>query len=554
MIGVIASSSEHEVVREFFELFKTPWEFWHEGGNYDVLLSTGMLPASIPREVRLVAIYTSTLLASDVDGQRCDRCEDGQGHIFNYGSSLLPIYGACVTFSCGGSGELTDAASNCTLLSMRTLDGVPLARAGYDLFGEIRHLLEEGQPAGCAAYPSVELHIAILRQLILSVGAGLVEIPPFPAGHAFIACLTHDIDQPSLRIHKFDHTMAGFLYRALAVSLLATLRGKLSVRGLLTNWAAALGLPFVLLGWLPDPWLGFVRYRDIEGDARSTFFVIPRKGAPGRLNGQSAPFMRAARYAVADIAGQLRSLASDGCEIGLHGIDAWCDEQVGREELRTIRGLSNSKEIGVRMHWLYFDKHSFTCLESIGAEYDSTVGYNETVGFRAGTTQVFRPLGATRLLELPLHVMDTALFLAGHLNLSFDEAWGRVRGILNQASRCGGALTINWHDRSIAPERLWSSFYTSLLKELRRRKAWLATAASAVCWFRFRRSAAFEQIAWGSQSLRAYVRADAVDGLPGLLLHIYAPCDSATDFATAASRTPVSVPLRPNLGVDYSFL
>jgi hypothetical protein len=264
--------------------------------------------------------------------------------------------------------------------------------------------------------------------------------------------------------------------------------------------------------------------------------------------------MRAARYAVADIAGQLRSLASDGCEIGLHGIDAWCDEQVGREELRTIRSLSDSKEIGVRMHWLYFDKHSFTCLERIGAEYDSTVGYNETVGFRAGTTQVFRPLGATRLLELPLHVMDTALFLAGRLNLSFDEAWGRVLGILNQASRCGGAITINWHDRSIAPERLWSSFYTSLLKELRHREAWLATAASAVCWFRIRRSAAFEQIAWGSQALRAYVRADTVDELPGLILHIYPPCDSAIDFATAASRTPVSVPLQPNLPADYSFL
>ena len=31
MIGVIADPAEHNVVREFFELFKTPWEFYRAG-------------------------------------------------------------------------------------------------------------------------------------------------------------------------------------------------------------------------------------------------------------------------------------------------------------------------------------------------------------------------------------------------------------------------------------------------------------------------------------------------------------------------------------------
>ena len=30
MIGVIADSAEQDVVREFFELFKTPWEFYRK--------------------------------------------------------------------------------------------------------------------------------------------------------------------------------------------------------------------------------------------------------------------------------------------------------------------------------------------------------------------------------------------------------------------------------------------------------------------------------------------------------------------------------------------
>ena len=88
-----------------------------------------------------------------------------------------------------------------------------------------------------------------------------------------------------------------------------------------------------------------------------------------------------------------------------------------------------------------------------GAAYDSTVGYNETVGYRAGTTQVFKPLQASRLLELPQHVMDTALFYRAHLGLSQREASTYLSRIVDNAEQFGGCLTINWHDRSMAPER-----------------------------------------------------------------------------------------------------
>jgi hypothetical protein len=41
MIAVIADPREHVVVREFFELFKTPWEFYSEDRTYDVVLCVG---------------------------------------------------------------------------------------------------------------------------------------------------------------------------------------------------------------------------------------------------------------------------------------------------------------------------------------------------------------------------------------------------------------------------------------------------------------------------------------------------------------------------------
>ena len=41
MIGVIANQSNEGAVREFFELFKTPWEFYRDGVRYDVVLCQG---------------------------------------------------------------------------------------------------------------------------------------------------------------------------------------------------------------------------------------------------------------------------------------------------------------------------------------------------------------------------------------------------------------------------------------------------------------------------------------------------------------------------------
>ena len=49
----------------------------------------------------------------------------------------------------------------------------------------------------------------------------------------------------------------------------------------------------------------------------------------------------------------------------------------------------------MRMHWLYYDQQSPGVLEKAGAVYDSTIGYNETVGYRAGTTQAYKPLEAS---------------------------------------------------------------------------------------------------------------------------------------------------------------
>jgi hypothetical protein len=108
--------------------------------------------------------------------------------------------------------------------------------------------------------------------------------------------------------------------------------------------------------------------------------------------------------------------------------------------------------------------------------------------------QVFKPLNTNYLLELPLHIQDTAFFFPRRMNLSEKQASNLCDKLIRDAGRYGGVLTILWHDRSLAPERLWGDFYMSLLEKIKKNKVWFSTAGEIVNWFRRRRRITFEEV------------------------------------------------------------
>jgi hypothetical protein len=173
------------------------------------------------------------------------------------------------------------------------------------------------------------------------------------------------------------------------------------------------------------------------------------------------------------------------------------------------------------MHWLYFNQQSPAVLERAGAAYDSTIGYNETVGYRSGTTQAFRPIGLSHLLELPMHVMDTALFYPSYLGVSPQGAKTILSRMVDNAARYGGVLTTNWHDRSLSPERLWGESYREVIQDMKRRGAWFATVGQAIAWFKKRRSIVFETDSIVSGTFRATVEYEPDDSVPRLRLRVH---------------------------------
>ena len=461
-----------------------------------------------------------------------------------YRDVVFPIYGDLRTFDDVAPVLVRVQGSAAAVTMEEAHSGSKVLHVGYNIFQEARFLLSSGQPACNALMPTLEIHISMLRDWILDAGVPLVEIPAAPAGHEFIACLTHDVDFVRIADHKLDHTMWGFVYRASIGSFFNLVKQRISFRSFLKNLKALVSLPAIHLGLCKDFWReDFDRFVSLERDLKATFFFIPFKGRPGEKVQRRHPERRVAAYDVTQETALLRELTDSGNEIGVHGIDAWHDAEKGRAERRRLDAATTKAGPGIRVHWLCFDADSPRVLEKAGFEYDSTIGYNETVGYRAGTAQVFRPDGAETLLELPLHIQDGALFYKGYLGLADAGAWKFCETIVKNAGTYGGAVTILWHTRSLAPERQWGDFYQRLLQALRERPVWFATAGQAVEWFRHRRAVSFREVEFSGREARVFMegegRLNPPGNTPDLVLRVHSPRPTAN---AAGERSFVDVP------------
>jgi hypothetical protein len=211
----------------------------------------------------------------------------------------------------------------------------------------------------------------------------------------------------------------------------------------------------------------------------------------------------------------------------------------GRAELKRVTSVTGDSEVGIRMHWLLRDGTTCQLLEEAGYSYDSTAGYNEAPGYLCGTTQVFRPLSARTVLELPLHIQDGALFYPKRLGLSEADAWKRCEAFIANAQKLGGVLTVLWHERSPGPERFWGEFYTDLVQQLKSLNVWFGTGRQVVAWFRRRREVTFERVDAEPGKLRIKAGGSGQPAGPPLRVRIHSaeaagradlPWDGAADI------------------------
>ena len=279
--------------------------------------------------------------------------------------------------------------------------------------------------------------------------------PPRYRGARFAVALTHDVDVP------WRWTRIGMRGAAARLKRHA-LGGRVGpavheVRGLAR-------VPLHKLRGTDPNW----RFAEIAAEergrgARSTFFLMAGHGH--RADGAAPETYDRLRPRLVE------TLLEAGAEVGLHGSYLASEdlERLARE--RALLAQLDGPLIGQRYHYLRVDPHrNLAPLAGVGFRYDTSLGFPDALGFRAGIAHPFRPWdfaqdGPADLVEVPLAVMDATLAEERYAGLSAAEAKPRVFELLDRAAEQGGAFSILWHperfDRPSA--RGWDALYFELV-------------------------------------------------------------------------------------------
>jgi hypothetical protein len=285
--------------------------------------------------------------------------------------------------------------------------------------------------------------------------------PPHYRGARFAVALTHDVDVPwrwtrigvrGAAARLKSHAVAGRAEQALheARGLARVPLHKL--RGTDPNWRFA-----------------ETAAEERSLGARSTFFVMAGHGH--RADGAAPESYDRLRPQLVE------TLLEAGAEVGLHGSYLAADDidRLARE--RAALAQLDGPLIGHRYHYLRVDPHrNLAPLAGIGFRYDTSLGFPDALGFRAGIAHPFRPWDFERdrpanLVEVPLAVMDATLAEERYADLSAAEAKPRVLALLDWAAEHGGAFSILWHpERFDGPSaRGWDRLYFELIEAVRER-------------------------------------------------------------------------------------
>jgi hypothetical protein len=285
--------------------------------------------------------------------------------------------------------------------------------------------------------------------------------PPRWAGARFAVALTHDVDTP------WKWTAIGL--RGAAARLKAAVRGR-NARAALTEARALAAVPVHRVR-RTDPYWSFdtILADERRAGAGSTFFVMAAHDHP--YDGPAPASYARLRPRLVE------KLVSGGAEIGLHGSYSAADraDRLAAEK-RKLEALAGPVR-GQRYHFLRLDPHSnLGALDSLDFLYDSTLGFADQPGFRAGIAQPFRPWDfdreqPLRLVEIPVAAMDVTLGADRYLNLAAREAATHLGQLVDWAATHGGGFAVLWHSEqwdSVAHPG-WDRLYRRFMEYVRAR-------------------------------------------------------------------------------------
>jgi peptidoglycan/xylan/chitin deacetylase (PgdA/CDA1 family) len=244
-----------------------------------------------------------------------------------------------------------------------------------------------------------------------------------PSGTSWGVCLSHDVDHLSLREHFVDPFLLRYILNVARQDLVFRFRPLRAVSG---YW----GLVLAAMGH--DRWdvIGDVLEMERQNGVQSTWFVPVKPGL-----GIAFRPDQAARL--------VKSLLEAGQHVGLHGQSAHDALELAREA-NTLSSWIGTAITSLRMHYLRLTDEVLDGMDRARLTLDSTVMDRSMLRIDGHSLPGPYTL-RERVVEIPLHIMDSTLFSSRGLGLTLADAKAYTRRLLERGRKSGNIVVINSH-------------------------------------------------------------------------------------------------------------
>lgn len=348
-----------------------------------------------------------------------------------------------------------------------------------------RPLAEASPATACVrdGRPPVHGYCELLRRLLWGDTAPEGCMPTWPCGKSHAVALTHDVDSPERAV--LARGLVAEIVRGRTIprrQAYYAFRGELAARGWYEGLIAS---TTKRREWDFAHW---VREESRIG-ARSAFFFAPTRREQGHPHDVHYDLSRHRYRRV------MRQLIEGGFEVGLHvGYATRWSRPAVAPQARRVEALGGGKVSGVRHHYLQLNHDdpmsSLAEHAAAGLQYDTSIGFNDAPGFRAGLALPFRPWHPQHgtlesFVELPMTLADMHLPRGDG-----DVARERVLAHLRQVRQLGGLAVLNWHVGHWSSDSAWREAYLAACEHLAAdHDAWIATPREIADWWRKRAAA-----------------------------------------------------------------
>jgi len=352
-------------------------------------------------------------------------------------------------------------------------------KVNFDIFNEIGYILSGHlerltlkEREKIAKIPIVDIYERILFDAIRR-NKKIKAKPFWPNGKKFALCLTHDVDEVRKTYQYFTRSIQH-------IGRLEFSRAFYHIKSFFTDKI-----------YRRNPYWTFEKIMKLEKDlgVKSTFFFLQEDGKVDILRPETwKHYARRYKFSNLEIIKIINKLHHAGWEIGLHGsYYSYKDPEKLRKDKNELEEILNTKIHGIRQHHLNLEiPETWHHHEKIGLEYDTSLGFNNCLGFRWGTCFPFYPFDSSAkkplsVLEVPLIIMDINL-------LKIKDANKEIYNIIDTIKKQSGLLTILWHHTVFNDDEYpgLSKKYEEIINLCKEKNAWITTANEINKWWRCR--------------------------------------------------------------------